>query len=56
MSFLALSILAVAFAGLHVSEGRPEYIEVESFGVGMAATTVYTAPGDTYVQCVLSNW
>ena len=48
MSFLALSILAVVFAGLHVSEGNPEYIEAESFRIGMAAITIFTAPGDTY--------
>ena len=24
----------------------PNYVEVESFGVGMSATAVYTAPGD----------
>ena len=55
MSFLALSILAVVFSGLHVSGGDPEYIDMESFNVGMSAITVFTAPGDMYVQCV-SNW
>ena len=55
MSFLALSILAVAFAGLHFSEGNYEHIETEFFEVGMSAIAVYTAPGDTYVKCVF-NW
>ena len=46
MSFLFLSTLVVVLAGLHVSEARGDYIEVESFGVGQSATAVYTAPGD----------
>ena len=46
MSFLILSTLVVVLAGLHVSEARDDYVEVESFGVGMSATAVYTAPGD----------
>ena len=57
MSFLALSILAVAFAGLHFSEGKPlnAYIDVESFDVGMAAVAIYLAPAGTYIKCVF-NW
>ena len=46
MSFLFLSTLVVALAGLHISEARWDYAEVESFGVGQSATAVYTAPGD----------
>ena len=46
MSFLFLSTLVVVLAGLHVSEARRDYVEVELFGVGMSATAVYTAPGD----------
>ena len=53
MSFLALSILAVAFAGLHFSEGI--YIDVESFDIGMAAVAIYSAPAGTYVKYVF-NW
>ena len=49
MSFLFLSTLVVVLAGLHV-DSEPivtfDYVEVESFGVGMSATAVYTAPGD----------
>ena len=46
MSFLFLSTLVVVLAGLHVTEAYDDYVEVESFGVGMSATAVYTAPGD----------
>ena len=52
MSFLALSILAVALVGPHFSEGKSfsRFIEVDSFNVGMATTTVFTAPGTAYVR------
>ena len=47
MSFLVLSTLVVVLVGIHISEARyAEYVTVESFGVGMSATTVYTGPGD----------
>ena len=46
MSFLVLSTLVVVLAGLHVSESSGDYVKVESFGVGMSATAIYTGPGD----------
>ena len=46
MSFLFLSTLVVALAGLYVSEVTSSYVEVDSFGVGMSASAVYTAPSD----------
>ena len=51
MSFLALSILAVALVGPHFSEGQPisRFIDVDVFDEGMAVTTLFTAPGTAYV-------
>ena len=45
MSFLFLSTLVVVLAGLHPSEARGEYIEVDcyEFGVGKVAIAIYTA-------------
>ena len=46
MQFLVLSTLVMVFAGLHVTEARWDYADVEFFRVGMSITAVYTAPGD----------
>ena len=46
MSFLVLYTMVVVLAGLHLSEARGEYIEVDciKFGVGKPAIAIYTVP------------
>ena len=38
--------LLAAFSTLHFSEARPEYVETESFEVGMGVVATYTAPSN----------
>ena len=62
MSFLVLSTLAVALAGLHVSEAtneqqtspKIEIVELESFRIGMSVTAVFTAP--SIWRTIVSLW
>ena len=55
MSYLIVCSLLVAFATLHSSEARPEYVETESFEVGMGVVATYTAPSNKRTTIDLLN-